>query len=94
MMESFYELLYVESSVQLLNLHDEIKGLQKEKSDIEQKIQLKQKEEAELSAKNIHWLKIINQQMGAKKYSPKKKVYPPSPKVFTNGDAIFTDSCC
>ena len=64
MMDSFYELSYMEPSVQLLNLHDEIKGLQKEKGDIEQKIQLKQKEEAELSAKNIHWLKIINKKNG------------------------------
>ena len=80
-MDSFYELSYMESSVQLLNLRDEIKGLQKDKCDLEQKIQLKQKEEVELSAKNLRWLKIVNQKMGADKYSPKKKgIYPPSPK--------------
>ena len=81
MMDSFYELSYMESSVQLLNLYDEIKGLQRDKCEIEQKFQLKQKEEVELSAKNLHQLKIVNQKLGADKYSPKKKgIYPPSPK--------------
>ena len=52
-MESFYELSYMESSVQLLNLREEIKILQREKNCIEEKISLKMKQENELSAKNL-----------------------------------------
>ena len=80
-MESYYELSYMESSVQLLNLRDEIRGLQKEKQEMDQKLQAKIKEELELSAKNLRMLKIVNQKMGADKYSPKKHgVGPPTPK--------------
>ena len=80
-MESYYELSYMESSVQLLNLHDEIRGLQKEKQEIDQKLQAKLKEELELSAKNLCMLKIVNKKMGADKYSPKKHgVGPLTPK--------------
>ena len=83
-MESFYELSYMESSVQLLNLREEIKKLQTEKEQIEQNIRLKQKQEAELSVKNLRWLRIVNQKMGAEKYSPKKRgIHPPTPKKCT-----------
>ena len=80
-MESYYELSYMESSVQLLNLRDKIRGLQKEKQEIDQKLQAKLKEELELSAKNLRMLKIVNQKVGADKYSPKKHgVGPPTSK--------------
>ena len=71
----------MESSVQLLNLHDEIRGLQKEKQEIDQKLQAKLKEELELSAKNLHMLRIVNKKIDTDKYSPKKHgVGPPTPK--------------
>ena len=53
----------------------------KEREDLEKTIKIKDKEEVELSAKNICWLKIVNQKKGARKYSPKKQgLFPPSPK--------------
>ena len=79
-MDSFYELLYMESSIQLLNLHEEISKMQKEREDLEKTIKIKE-EEVELATKNMCWLKIANQKMGAKKYSPKKQgLFLPSPK--------------
>ena len=74
----------MESSVQLLNLREEIKILQREKNCIEEKISLKMKQENEFSAKNLRWLKIINQKVGpegSEKYSPKKLgAFPSTPK--------------
>ena len=83
-MESYYELSYMETSVQIYNLREEIKILQREKDCIEQKIALKMKQDAELSAKNLRWMRIIKQKMGSEgpeKYSPKKRgIFPPTPK--------------
>ena len=74
----------MESSVQLLNLREEIKILQREKNCIEEKISLKMKQENEFSAKNLRWLKIINQKVGpegSEKYSPKKLgAFPSTPQ--------------
>ena len=82
-MESYYELSYMETSVQIYNLREEIKILQREKDCIEQKIALKMKQDAELSAKNLRWMRIIKQKMGSEgpeKYSPKKRgICPPTP---------------
>ena len=80
-MDNFYELSYMESSIQLLKLQEEIRGLKKEKEQLEQQIELKEKKETELSEKNLHWLKIVNEKMGVDKYSPQKRgLQHPSPK--------------
>ena len=87
--QSFHELTYMETSCQLLTLRHEITNLrvqrrqielklQGQMKEIDEKLQQKSKQEAQLSAKNLRFLRIIQRTKGADNYSPKKHgIVPP-----------------
>ena len=80
-MDSFHELAYMESSLQILNLGDEIRSLQRKRDDIQREIEQKLKKQGELRAKNERFLRIINITKGCDNYSPEKRgVLPPTPR--------------
>ena len=91
--QSFHELTYMETSCQLLTLRHEITNLcvqkrqieltlQGQMKEIDEKLQQKRKEEAQLSAKNLRFLRIIQRTKGADNYSPKKHgIVPPKATI-------------
>ena len=85
-MESYAELSYMETSLQLLQIKVEIEGLHKEKAVIEKLIQKKLREQSELIQKNLRFIKIVNKTSGGSDhYSPKKcGVNPPTPQKLTD----------
>ena len=81
-MESYAELSYMETSLQLLQIKDEIEGLHKQKEVIENLIKKKLREQSELMQKNLRFIKIVKKASGGSEhYSPKKRgISPPTPK--------------
>ena len=80
-MDSYHELVYMETSLQILNLGDEIRSLQRKRDDIQRTIDEKLKKQAELRAKKDRFLRIINITKGSGHYSPEKRgVHHPTPK--------------
>ena len=71
-MDSYSELRYMETSCQLLQIHEEITSLTKQKEAIERRIKEKQYEEADLCKINLCFIKIIQKTKGADNYSPEK----------------------
>ena len=72
-MESYAELSYMETSLQLLQIKEDIEGLYKERQVIDQKLQIKLREQAELTEKNLRFIKIVKKSTsGSDHYSPKK----------------------
>ena len=82
-MNSFHELTYMETSCMLLKLKDEIDALSKTKAhiqdelnkkikDIDHKIAMKMELQAQISARNIRYLRVIEKTKGSGYYSPKK----------------------
>ena len=81
-MDSYAELSYMESSLQLLQIKEDIEGLYRERQAIDMKLQKKLREQAELTEKNLRFIKIVKKTTnGSDYYSPKKRgVNPPTPK--------------
>ena len=82
-MNSFHELAYMETSCMVLKLKEEIDALTKTKAhiqdemnkkikDIDHKIAIKMELQAQISARNICYLCVIEKTKGNGYYSPKK----------------------
>ena len=82
-MNSFHELAYIETSCMLLKLKEETDALSKTKThiqdelnkkikDIDNKIAMKMELQAQISARNIQYLQVIEKTKGSGYYSPKK----------------------
>ena len=91
----YAELRYMVTSYQLLQIHEEISSLTKQKEAIERKIKEKQYEEADLCKINLFFIKIVQKTKGSDNYSPEKrgmKPGTPSKEKCASGDSPSTSS--
>ena len=86
----------METSCQLLQIHEEITSLTKQKEAIERRIKEKQYEEADLCKINLCFIKIIQKTKGADNYSSEKqgvKPCTPPKKKCSEPESPSTSSC-
>ena len=84
-MDSYHELAFMDTSIKLLKVREELTQLQVQKKKLQMKIDAKLQEEAELSMRSSRFLKIISCTKGKDHYSPQKRgVFPPTPKKDCN----------
>ena len=74
-MKSYAELLFMETSLQLLQIKDDLERLHTEKTVREKKIDQKLHEQARLVDRNLTFIKIVEwRKDSTEHYSPKKEV--------------------
>ena len=84
-MDSCHELAFMDTSIKLLKVREELTQLQVQKKKLQMKIDAKLQKEAGLSKRSTHFLKIISHTKGKDHYSPQKRgVFPPTPKKDCN----------
>ena len=76
-----FQIEYMETSCQLLQLQEDISSLIKERECIDQRIKEKQFEEKQLQRSNLRFLKIVSKTKSSHNYSPEKQGIKPTTPI-------------